>query len=454
MVTRGALLALAAVTTTLFVFDLWATSVIDARSSNVVQGASFDGGRARLQRDAVIRQDGNSGMRGQQISATHAQQRSTASEQQERSVRRRVQKSNTTGRFHPSAWKPRLMAVVPISWPPKFNPRIEQHFAAILDTWGSHVDILRFLVSETELRKHPPEQFKWLPKPIRSGQLILGVPMKRGDDPQSRNIWEKMWRGWKRVAEEYIDKADFFSKVDLDAFYVAENMRVFGAYLDPDQPWYLGHTLFQRWGIQNLVYNSGTTYVLSRETLRRLAIRLRDMKTVCHKCGGSQCLDRSGAGEDPQTGGCLRDLGILPGDTLDAKGRQRFLPFRPRDHLFDVKYNANPKDWFWRYKGELGRRQEKLNCCSPYPIAFHNYKTEPAVVYDQHALHELEYFFHSAPYQSRIQGVDPPSGKLFQYDPNALDFQIDQHRNKKGAREDELIGKWAKTHQKELQRSG
>ena len=70
MVTRGALLALAAVTTTLFVFDLWATSVIDARSSNVVQGASFDGGRARLQRDAVIRQDGNSGMRGQQISAT------------------------------------------------------------------------------------------------------------------------------------------------------------------------------------------------------------------------------------------------------------------------------------------------------------------------------------------------------------------------------------------------
>eukprot|EP00468_Gymnochlora_sp_CCMP2014_P005784 CAMPEP_0167753764 /NCGR_PEP_ID=MMETSP0110_2-20121227/7895_1 /TAXON_ID=629695 /ORGANISM="Gymnochlora sp., Strain CCMP2014" /LENGTH=410 /DNA_ID=CAMNT_0007639567 /DNA_START=185 /DNA_END=1414 /DNA_ORIENTATION=+ len=343
-------------------------------------------------------------------------------------------------KFHPSKWKPRLFAGVPMNWPPKHTKQLEHHFNAILDTWGKHVEILKFLVSEKALKDDPPENYPWVPRAIRE-DMLLGVPMKRSDGPKARNIWEKMWRTWKLVGEEYLDKADYFAKVDLDAFYFAENMKVYGAYLNPDEPWYMGHTLLQRWDSQNLVYNSGTTYVMSRETVRQLSIRLRDIPTVCDKCGGSQCADRAGAGEDPQTGGCLRDLGILPADTLDHQGRQRFNPFRPRDHLFSVDYHDDPKDWFWRYKGAIGKKQVKRDCCSPYPISFHNFKTNPAL-YDENALYELEYFFHTAPYESRIIGLDPPSGKLFQYDPNAIDFEIDEHRNNKRARENELLGKW------------
>mmetsp|Transcript_28626 Transcript_28626/g.45618 ORF Transcript_28626/g.45618 Transcript_28626/m.45618 type:complete len:280 (-) Transcript_28626:141-980(-) len=267
--------------------------------------------------------------------------------------------------------------------------------------------------------------------------------MMRGESPKERNIWEKMWRTWKLAGTEYLNRAEYFVKVDWDSFLVAENLRVYGSYLNPDEPWYMGHTLFQRWRIQNLVYNSGTCYVLSREALRRLAIRLHDIKSVCKKCGGSQCLDREGAGEDPQTGGCLRDLGILPADTLDAKGMQRFLPFRPRDHLFRVEYTADQNDWFWAFKGKIGQKQVKENCCSPYPIAFHNFKTSPQAVWDKNALHEMEYFFHLAPYESRIIGMDPPSKKQYQYDPDVLDFELTKDGNTEMARPNEIIGTWA-----------
>jgi len=358
------------------------------------------------------------------------------------------------GEFHPTKWRPRLMAVVPINWPPKYSDRYEDHLKAILATWGSHVEVLRFVCSAKALKEHPPSSYDWLPPRMKSGELMLGVPMERDDTPKSRNIWEKMWRTWKLIGDEYLDKADFFAKVDVDAYYIAENFRVYASYLDPDEPWYMGHTLYQRWGVQNLVYNSGTLYVLSRETVRQFSIRLRDMKSVCHKCGGSQCLDRSGAGEDPQTGGCLRDLNIVPADTLDAKGRQRFLPFRPRDHLFDVDYHEDPSDWFWRYKGAIGKKQVKRNCCSPYPFSFHNYKTDPAIVYDKNALYELEYFFHSQPYESRIVGVDPPSKNTFQYDEAALDFEIDEVGESKKARDNEKRGIWGRANVDKLRKPG
>mmetsp|Transcript_27360 Transcript_27360/g.48373 ORF Transcript_27360/g.48373 Transcript_27360/m.48373 type:complete len:451 (+) Transcript_27360:215-1567(+) len=348
--------------------------------------------------------------------------------------------------FHPHKWKPRIMAVVPMNWPPRKTPRIEQHFKAILDTWGGHADILKFLVGKKALEADPPtsDSYAWIPKEVRETHL-LGVPMDRDDTPKSRNIWEKMWRTWNLVGKEYLDKADFFCKVDIDAFLIVENLRVYASYLNPDDPWYMGHTLYSRWGIQNLVYNSGTTYCMSREAVRQLSIRLDYIETTCDKCGGSQCLDRGGAGEDPQTGGCLRDLNILPADTLDSRGRQRFLPFRPRDHLFDVPYKADNKDWFWAYKGKMAQKQILKDCCSPYPISFHNFKTDPAAIYDKDALYELEYFFHSAPYESRIIGIDPPSGNLYQYDVAALDFQIDEStRDKRSHAKNEEIGLWLK----------
>jgi len=349
--------------------------------------------------------------------------------------------STITTKFHPSKWKPRLMAMVPISWPPKHNPRVEEQYHAILKTWGSHVEVLRFVVSANALAEHPASDLPWLPERMRTGELIMGVPMTRDDDPKSRNIWEKMWRAWKLAGEEYLDKFDYIAKVDFDSFFIAENMRVFGSYLDPDQPWYVGHTLFHRWR-QNLIYNSGTCYVLSREAVRRLSIRLQNIPKVCYKCGGTQCADRAGAGEDPQTGGCLRDLNIVPTDSLDRNGRQRFLPFRPRDHLFNIEYKSDPHDWFWHYKGAIGQKQVKQNCCSNYPIAFHNFKTDPAVIYNKNALYELEYFFHSAPYESRILGMDPPSGKSYQYDPMILDFELEANGDIKNVRDDEKRGKW------------
>jgi len=67
-----------------------------------------------------------------------------------------------------------------------------------------------------------------------------------GDNPKLRNIWEKSWRTWSKIHDQYLDRADFFLKVDSDSYLGVENLRAFLQYFDPNEPHYLGHTHFAR----------------------------------------------------------------------------------------------------------------------------------------------------------------------------------------------------------------
>jgi hypothetical protein len=42
--------------------------------------------------------------------------------------------------------------------------------------------------------------------------LVEPVDMTRTDDLVSRNIWEKMWRGWLRMSQKYLHDCEWFMK--------------------------------------------------------------------------------------------------------------------------------------------------------------------------------------------------------------------------------------------------
>jgi len=340
------------------------------------------------------------------------------------------------------AYAPRIIFAVPMPWPLK-DDLAKDNLVATISTWGSHAAKLVLIVSEQQIQRYPPDSELSGDGHSQIKDYLHAVPMKRADGIKGgRNIWEKMWRGWKLVADRFRYEAEWFVKADLDTFIAVENMRAFLSFLDHNKPYYFGHTLFHDYKRHNLVFNSGTCYVLSRESLRRLAIRLERIDAT--RQFTYQCGDGSGAREDPHTAGCLRDMGVPASDSLDSHGKQRFLTFRPKDHLFAMGVNPNDKPtWFW-----LGKDMTKqlLDCCSLYPISFHNFKSYPRVVYEPEAYYRLEYFLSSKPYEVIVKSIDPPrgNGQPFEVRDN-LGFKVDKNRNGLKVEKKKKYGEWLKS---------
>jgi len=113
---------------------------------------------------------------------------------------------------------------------------------------------------------------------------------------------------------------------------------------------------------------AGAITGLSRAALHTFAEVL--MKMPSHEVAErTLCEDRYGANEDLTTHLCLQDAGIKAEETHDAQGRERILLFSPSAHL---SMKPDPTGWYWKGKSE--NRGYQLDCCSPFPIGFHNFK--------------------------------------------------------------------------------
>jgi len=331
--------------------------------------------------------------------------------------------------------RPRIIFAVPMPWPLK-DDLAKDNLVATISTWGAHATRLVLVVSEQQIKKFPPNS-ELGEQHSQIKDYLYPVPMKRPDGIHNgRHIWEKMWRGWRMVCDKFRHEAEWFVKADLDTFVAVENMRAFLSHLDPDQPYYFGHTLFHDWQRHNLVFNSGTCYILSRESLRRLAIRLGSIESS--RAFTYQCGDGAGAREDPHTAGCLRDVGVLASNSLDANGKQRFLTFRPQDHLFRMKAE---RSWFWTGKD---RSKDLLDCCSNYPISFHNFKSYPRAAYEPEAYYMLEYFLSAHKYEAILKAMDPPSqdAQRFRVPEDLLSLHPDEDRNIPGFRPEQKLNHW------------
>lgn len=181
-----------------------------------------------------------------------------------------------------------------------------------------------------------------------------------------------------------------------------------------------------RWKNDNIVFNAGLAYVLSREALSRVS---RTLKTMPIHSNGPRdlCQDESGSGDDTAIAVCLGELGILAENTLDEKGRQRFFPFQLHAHYSQERDDED--SWFWKYKSKRVGVME--NCCVPDAevIAAHGYgnsKQDDVNFYELHAK--------ALATRNHVASIPPPP-QSFLFDKEDLDFEIDKWLNSLSAHE-------------------
>ena len=282
----------------------------------------------------------------------------------------------------------------------------------IASTYAPGCDKLVWVVDEAS---DAPESY--------ANHEFFAVSLKRVQNATHRNIWEKVHSMYAKVYNEKLtDEFDWFIKADDDSFIFTENMKGFLQYYDPNFPHYLGHTIRSRWKNENIVFNSGSCYVLSKASIKKIGPYLSHLPTLDHKTGRSHCIDRVGAGEDPTTAICLAGLGIRAGNTLDHEMRERFTIFKPEDHERIIREDT----WYWKYKPnniKLGK-----GCNSPYLAATHTYKRMPDMK-KWFPIFQNEY---NQPKNWSAIAL-PPRPRVFLYEKDAIDFEMDEWRNTKNA---------------------
>lgn len=302
----------------------------------------------------------------------------------------------------------RVLCAVPTTWNASSH-KIQR----LQETWGPFCDKLLFVVAHTDVV--PPH------KNVTGGVgEIMVVNMTMSADPSQRNIWNKVHNMWTAIADKYLEEAEWFLKIDDDTFLFVDHLRGFTQYYNPNIPRYFGHTILYRWKRSNIVFNSGSAYVLSKEALRRVAPKLKNMPV---RQGGQPrdlCQDEGGSGDDTAIAVCLKEIGIMPDNTLDHNGRQRFFTFQLHHHYTQTRDDED--SWYWKYKPMITGTQE--NCCVPEEeiIAAHQYKKEKDDVHFYN-LHEKALASRNHTYSV------PPKPSWFWYDEDRLDFEVDEWRN-------------------------
>ena len=188
-----------------------------------------------------------------------------------------------------------------------------QHVKA---TWGKRCNKLLFMSSKYD-----------------SSLPAVGLEIEEGRE----NLWGKTKEAFKYVYENHYDDADWFLKADDDTYVVMENLRHLLNDYDTTESIYFGHR-FKPYVRQGYM-SGGAGYVLSRESLKKFVTEaLPD---------GEKCRYDAGGAEDMEMGVCMQNIGVVPVDSRDKLGRERFLPFLPEHHLIP---NLIPKDnWYWQY---------------------------------------------------------------------------------------------------------
>lgn len=207
----------------------------------------------------------------------------------------------------------------------------------VQETWGKHCDKLVFVSTKTD-----------------SNLGAIGFDLE--DD--HNHLWGKVKLIFHYVHKNFIDDFDWIYKGDDDSFAIMENMKYMLSAYSSDDPLYFGHrfkTKEHKYGY----FSGGSGYVMSNQALRLFVEKILTNTSLCR-------VDSDTGSEDWNTGACMEDAGVYPGDTRDALKRDRFLPFDPKHHLFPFR---DPTFWYWSYN--YYQSNEGLDCCSNYTISTH-----------------------------------------------------------------------------------
>ena len=202
--------------------------------------------------------------------------------------------------------------------------------------------------------------------------MYVALEIQHEGEESYNNMWQKSRNIWKYIATHYIDDFDYFLIGGDDMFYIIENLL---QYLSSDEirnardkstyGLYLGRRFYPP---KQKVFNSGGAgYILDQKALRLLLANIDTPKCFPHQVG---------FWEDVNIANCLRESSgnvLLPYDTRDTQGRERFHPFSPGQHITygllpDGTPHLDSNDWYVKYNPELKLGKE---CCSSESVSFH-----------------------------------------------------------------------------------
>jgi glycoprotein-N-acetylgalactosamine 3-beta-galactosyltransferase len=164
-----------------------------------------------------------------------------------------------------------------------------------------------------------------------NGYHILQPPKLNSTTDKYDKLTDKSFLTMQYISKTY-QEFDWFIKADDDTYILVDNLREFLSTKNASQPVTYGYDFKV---IVDYGYHSGGgSYVLSREAITRLQLKLDADYKSCQNTGT----------EDVDVARCLRGLGVFPNKSIDEQGRERFHPLDLLGH-----YYGNFPDWLYSY---------------------------------------------------------------------------------------------------------
>ncbi|XP_078403528.1 C1GALT1-specific chaperone 1 isoform X1 [Cetorhinus maximus] len=204
------------------------------------------------------------------------------------------------------------------------TPKEIGYWASVVETWSKHCDKAVF---------YSPETIK----------IFESVSLATEDK------WVQTRKAFKHAYENYKDDYNWFFLVKSTTFAIIENLKFFLLNKDPEQPFYVGHTV-KSGDLEYVESSSGV--VLSIEALERLYKVLDDPVKCPEK--GSLLWKMS---EEKELAVCLKYTGVFADNAEDNEGKELFNSKNINALVVEAMSN-NPNEVV-------------EGCCSDVAITFH-----------------------------------------------------------------------------------
>ena len=172
---------------------------------------------------------------------------------------------------------------------------------------------------------------------------------------------------------------DYFHIGGDDLYLIVENLRLYleseeiqlasngGQYLpdgseDTQIPLFMGRRFAEQGNRERMFISGGSGYTMNKAALKTLVLNLPNCFPNMHTFS-----------EDCMVANCFRKNGIVPYDTKDEAGGERYMPFQPAHHLTYRPPLNKKDDWYSNYSVDV---KWGIDHCAAKSVAFHYIKDD------------------------------------------------------------------------------
>jgi len=237
-----------------------------------------------------------------------------------------------------------------------------------------------------------PTLFSLLCRPKCDGFMVgstktdraLGTVEIPHEGPEEyNNIWQKVRSMWSYIYDNYYENYDWFHIGGDDLFLIVENLRLYleseeiktaangGIYLPygnetMQTPLFLGRRFAYMGDMDDIFISGGSGYTMNKAAFKLLVTEgFPNYFPHAHTFS-----------EDTMGARIFKKFDVLPYDTKDETGGERYMPFMPGNHYGYKLPPGDPmdsNDWYAKYSIDI---KEGPDHCSAQSVAFHYVKGE------------------------------------------------------------------------------